>query len=64
MMFLHSQQFRRVEYVDEIFGRLLAKASADTHFMIITDHGDAFGEGGYFGHGPVMHEAAFAVPFL
>jgi hypothetical protein len=20
--------------------------------------------GGYFGHGPVMHEAAFAVPFL
>jgi glucan phosphoethanolaminetransferase (alkaline phosphatase superfamily) len=30
----------------------------------MADHGEAFGEGGYFGHGPVMHEAAFAVPFL
>ena len=62
--FLHSQQIRCVEYVDQVFGRLLAKAPPDTHFMIMADHGEAFGEGGYFGHGPVMHEAAFAVPFL
>jgi hypothetical protein len=64
LRFLHSQQIRCVEYVDEVFGRLLEKAPADTHFMIMADHGEAFGEGGYFGHGPVMHEAAFAVPFL
>lgn len=62
--FLHAQQIRCVEYVDKVFGRLLEKAPPDTHFMIMADHGEAFGEGGYFGHGPVMHEAAFAVPFL
>ena len=45
--FLHSQQIRCVEYVDQVFGRLLAKAPPDTHFMIMADHGEAFGEGGY-----------------
>jgi arylsulfatase A-like enzyme len=64
LQFLHAQQVRCVEYVDKVFGRLLEKAPPDTHFMIMADHGEAFGEGGYFGHGPVMHEAAFAVPFL
>jgi hypothetical protein len=64
LQFLHAQQIRCVEYVDKVFGRLLEKAPPDTHFMIMADHGEAFGEGGYFGHGPVMHEAAFAVPFL
>jgi hypothetical protein len=62
--FLHAQQIRCVEYVDQVFGRLLEKALPNTYFMIMADHGEAFGEGGYFGHGPVMHEAAFAVPFL
>jgi Sulfatase len=62
--FLHEQQIRCVEYVDQVFARLLEKAPPDTYFMIMADHGEAFGEGGYFGHGPVMHEAAFAVPFL
>ena len=64
MQFLHEQQIRCVEYVDEIFGSLLKRAPADTYFMVMADHGEAFGEGGYFGHGPVMHEMAFAVPFL
>jgi len=62
--FLHKQQIRCVEYVDQVFSRLVEKAPADTYFMIMADHGEAFGEGGYFGHGPVMHEAAFSVPFL
>jgi len=62
--FLHKQQIRCVEYVDQIFGRLVEKAPPDTYFMIMADHGEAFGEGGYFGHGPVMHEVAFSVPFL
>lgn len=62
--FLHKQQIRCVEYLDQIFARLLEKAPPDTYFMMMADHGEAFGEGGYFGHGPVMHEAAFAVPFL
>lgn len=61
---LHAQQIRCVEYVDQVFARLLDKAPADTYFMIMADHGEAFGEAGYFGHGPVMHEVVFAVPFL
>ena len=28
------------------------------------DHGELFGEAGYFGHGPIMHEKCFEVPFL
>jgi hypothetical protein len=64
LKFLHEQQIRCVEYVDQVFARLLEKAPPDTYFMIMADHGEAFGEDGYFGHGPVMHEAAFAVPFL
>jgi len=61
---LHQQQIRCVEYVDEILGNLIDKAPSDTWFMIMGDHGEAFGEGGYFGHGPVMHEKVFEVPFV
>jgi hypothetical protein len=28
------------------------------------DHGELFGEEGYFGHGPIMHEKCFEVPFV
>ena len=64
MQFLHEQQIRCVEYVDGVFGELLKRSPFETYFMVMADHGEAFGEGGYFGHGPVMHEVAFAVPFL
>ena len=29
-----------------------------------SDHGELFGEGGYFGHGPIAHEKVFEVPFV
>jgi hypothetical protein len=64
MKYLHEQQIGCVEYVDRVFGELLNKAPPDTYFMVTADHGEAFGEGGYFGHGPVMHETVFEVPFL
>jgi hypothetical protein len=64
MRYLHQQQIRCVEYIDEVFAELVRKAPPETYFVITADHGEAFGEGGYFGHGPVMHETAFAVPFL
>ncbi|KKM25254.1 hypothetical protein LCGC14_1596840 [marine sediment metagenome] len=60
---LHAQQIRCVEYLDGLLGALFDKAPSDTWFMIMGDHGEAFGEGGYFGHGPVMHEKVFEVPF-
>lgn len=64
MQDLHDQQVRCVEYVDELLGSLIEKAPKNTHFIIAADHGEAFGEGDYFGHGPVMHEKVFEVPFL
>lgn len=61
---LHDQQVRCVEYVDGVLDALMTKAPVGTHFIIAADHGECFGEGDYFGHGPVMHEKVFEVPFL
>lgn len=61
---LHNQQVRCVEYIDGLFGRLLAKCPRGTHIIVTADHGELFGEDNYFGHGPVMHEKVFEVPFL
>lgn len=64
MAALHDQQVRCVEYIDGLLGALIDKAPRDTYFMITSDHGECFGEGEYFGHGPVMHEKVFEIPFL
>lgn len=64
MKALHDQQIRCVEYVDGVLGALMDKAPKGTHFIIAADHGECFGEGDYFGHGPVMHRKVFEVPFL
>lgn len=64
MRFLHEQQVRCVEYIDGLIGELFTKCPADTHFIITADHGELFGEDNYFGHGPVMHEKCFEVPFI
>lgn len=64
MRHLHRQQTACVEHVDRVAEALFAKAPADTYFLIMADHGDCFGEAGHFGHGPVMHEKVFEVPFL
>ncbi len=64
MKHFHEQQSRCVEYVDELLDELVSKAPAGTHFIITADHGECFGEGGFFGHGPVAHQKVFQVPFL
>lgn len=61
---LHQQQIRCVEHVDGVFAALLDKAPKDTQFLVMADHGELFGESGYFGHGPIVHEKVFEVPFL
>lgn len=64
MAALHDQQVRCVEYIDGLLGALIEKAPKGTHFIVTSDHGECFGEGDYFGHGPVMHEKVFEIPFL
>lgn len=61
---LHQQQVKCAEYIDGLIGKLMDKAPANTHFIITADHGELFGEDGYFGHGPIMHEKCFEVPFI
>jgi membrane-anchored protein YejM (alkaline phosphatase superfamily) len=64
MKMLHQQQIRCVEYVDRLIGRLMEATPPNTHFIVTADHGELFGEDGYFGHGPIMHEKCFEVPFV
>jgi hypothetical protein len=61
---LHQQQIRCVEYIDGLLGALFDKAPSNTWFMIMGDHGECFGEGGFFGHGPVLHPKVFEIPFV
>lgn len=60
---LHDQQVRCVEYLDGLLGDLFDKAPPNTHVILTADHGEMFGENDQFGHGPVMHEKCFEVPF-
>jgi glucan phosphoethanolaminetransferase (alkaline phosphatase superfamily) len=31
---------------------------------VTADHGELFGEQGYFGHGPIHHDKVYEVPFV
>lgn len=61
---LHQQQVKCVEYIDGLLSKLLAKCPENTYLIITADHGELFGEDGYFGHGPIMHPKCFEVPFI
>ncbi len=61
---LKQQQILAVEYVDKKLGELFDRAPSNTHLIVTADHGELFGEEGYFGHGPIFHEKVFEVPFV
>ena len=61
---LQEQQIACVEYIDTVLGRLYEKAPENSFFTVTADHGELFGEDGFFGHGPIMHEKCFEVPFM
>lgn len=44
--------------------RLLEQAPTGTRIIVTSDHGELFGEGGLFGHGPVAHPKVLEVPFV
>jgi glucan phosphoethanolaminetransferase (alkaline phosphatase superfamily) len=46
--------------VEELFDTV----PKDTYITITADHGELFGEDGYFGHGPVQHKKVLEVPFV
>ena len=61
---LQERQIEAVRYLDGVFARLYDAVPDNTWLIVTSDHGELFGEEGYFGHGPVMHEKVFEVPFV
>jgi arylsulfatase A-like enzyme len=64
MKALRERQVNAVRWLDRVFERLFDIVPKNTWITVTSDHGELFGEGGYFGHGPVFHEKVFQVPFL
>jgi arylsulfatase A-like enzyme len=61
---LRNQQVKACEHIDGLLGRLFERCPEETYFIITADHGELFGEDGYFGHGPIFHPKVFEVPFM
>jgi hypothetical protein len=61
---LQDRQIRALEYLDTVFAKLFDLLPSNTWVIVTSDHGELFGEDRYFGHGPIMHEKVFEVPFV
>ena len=61
---LRHRQVNAVGYLDGVVARLYDLVPAGTWIIVTSDHGELFGEDGYFGHGPVAHDKVFEVPFV
>ena len=61
---LKEKQRTNIEYLDRLFEKLYDLAPPNTHILVTSDHGELFGEEGYFGHGPIFHEKVFEVFFV
>jgi hypothetical protein len=61
---LHERQVAALEYLDGVFERLVGMLPANTWLIVTSDHGELFGEEGYFGHGPIAHDKVLEVPFV
>ncbi len=64
MQRLRSRQVDAVRHVDAVVGDLFDLTPPGTWFVVTSDHGELFGEDGYFGHGPIAHDKVFEVPFV
>lgn len=61
---LRARQVQAARYCDGVIGDLLDAVPPRTWVVVTADHGELFGEAGYFGHGPIAHEKVFEVPFV
>jgi arylsulfatase A-like enzyme len=61
---LRERQINAVSYLDGVIGRLFDLVPRNTWIVVTSDHGELFGEDGYFGHGPISHDKVFEVPFV
>jgi Sulfatase len=61
---LRDRQIRAARYIDSVLAALFDRVPARTWVVVTSDHGELFGEAGYFGHGPINHEKVLEVPFV
>lgn len=61
---LRDRQIEAVKYLDNVVEELFDTLPKNTYVTITSDHGELFGEDGYFGHGPIQHEKVLEVPFV
>jgi hypothetical protein len=61
---LRKRQIRAVKYLDGVVEELFDLVPKNTYITITADHGELFGEDGYFGHGPIQHPKVWEVPFV
>ena len=61
---LQRRQVGAVKYLDRVIEELFDTVPKNTYITITSDHGELFGEEGYFGHGPIQHEKVLEVPFV
>jgi hypothetical protein len=61
---LRERQVRAVRHLDRVVEELFDVVPKNTYITITADHGELFGEEGYFGHGPIYHEKVWEVPFV
>jgi hypothetical protein len=61
---LRDRQVDAVRFLDSAIEELFDSVPRNTYITITADHGELFGEGGYFGHGPIHHQKVFEVPFV
>jgi hypothetical protein len=61
---LRQRQIAAVKHLDGVLVELFDKVPKNTYVTILADHGELFGEDGYFGHGPIHHEKVWEVPFV
>ncbi len=61
---LRYRQVEAVTYLDRAIEELFDLLPENTFVTITSDHGELFGEDGYFGHGPIRHDKVLEVPFV
>lgn len=61
---LRNRQVEAVRHLDRVIEELFDLVPNDTYITITSDHGELFGEDGFFGHGPVQHDKVMEVPFV
>ncbi len=61
---LRGRQIDAVRHLDQVIDEMFDFLPKHTYVTITSDHGELFGEDGYFGHGPIQHEKVLEVPFV